>query len=462
MTKPSQELVQSAVRFLRSPQNPDLMSWIGCQPDRVAPKHLRAVVTALETFDTGNHRLLVSCPPRHGKSETICAGFAWLLLRNPKLELAYLTYGAKLSRMMSSRIRDIYVEFGGQVSKTMDTASEWKTDAGGCLLADGINGSLTGRGFNGMAIDDPLKSRLEAESLTYRDRTMDAISAVGRTRLRPRGSLLVNHTRWHVDDPIGRLSGKGNWVTVNLPAIGLDGKYLWSDVYDDAYYLSLQESSELSEYDFASLYQGTPRPRGGTVFQDPTILQKLPDGCRYVIGADLNYSEKSTSDYSAAVVLAQNETSGTCCVVDVVRRQTLPEHFAADLKRLQDKWHGARIVWHLSGTEQAALSLFRSFGVEVDGRPARADKFIRAQPVATSWNRGQVQVLASDAPWVQPFISEVLNFTGQGGREKDDQVDALSSAFDGLQGGLGPVVGKPREVATRFGTGRLNAGRMKW
>jgi len=65
-----------------------------------------------------------------------------------------------------------------------------------------------------------------------------------------------------------------------------------------------------------------------------------------------------------------------------------------------------------------------------------SDKYQRSEAVSEAWNQGRVLVPSGDdrPEWVDDFLDEVTNFTGQGSssRNHDDQVDALASAFAAL------------------------------
>src|SRR5690348_1351741 len=57
------------------------------------PRHLEPLVNIFERIAAGERvRAVVSTPPRHGKTETIIHGIAWLLLNRPGLQLAYASY----------------------------------------------------------------------------------------------------------------------------------------------------------------------------------------------------------------------------------------------------------------------------------------------------------------------------------------------------------------------------------
>ena len=77
------------------------------------------------------------------------------------------------------------------------------------VLAMSVQGALTGKGAHLLIIDDPIKNSLEAGSVHKRDALWDWFHSTRVTRLEPGGAVIVNMTRWHDDDLVGRLlSGK--------------------------------------------------------------------------------------------------------------------------------------------------------------------------------------------------------------------------------------------------------------
>ncbi len=82
-------------------------------------------------------------------------------------------------------------------SHRANTAAEWETPEGGGVRAVGVGAGITGYGANLIIIDDPVKSRAEANSATYRDRVYDWFNDDLTTRLEPGGAIVLIQTRWH-------------------------------------------------------------------------------------------------------------------------------------------------------------------------------------------------------------------------------------------------------------------------
>jgi predicted phage terminase large subunit-like protein len=249
------------------------------------------------------------------------------------------------------------------------------------------------------------------------------------TRVHEGASVIVIQTRWHENDLAGLLIGEG-WDHINLEAINKNGEPLWPERWPKE--LLERRRAEVGEYVWASLYMGSPRPRGGTVFSPPTYYDKLPDDeRRYWIGVDLAYTAKTHSDYSVALVLC--ETGGKFYVVDMVREQMAPPQFRDRVKGLALTYPNATMCVGVTGSETGSAYYMEELGLPLNIQKATADKFSRAIPVAAAWGAGSV-LIPEQAWWLDDFKKEVMSFSGVGDA-RDDIIDALSAGYNAAKYG---------------------------
>lgn len=388
-----------------------------------APRHLLPLVRELERARDEEVRLVVHAPPRHTKTETILHAIAWMLEDEPARTHAFATYSSDLSSSKSRKARILAEAAGVRLASDGNRLGEWRTTAGGGLLATGVGGPLTGHGVSGLlVVDDPVKNRVEAESATMRERVWEWFNDVAYTRLERGGSVIVVMTRWHPDDLAGKLVRESGWRYLRLPALDGNGGALWPSRFPAEKLAEIRE--QVGEYTWASLYQGEPRSRGGALFTDARTYDALPtEGCRVAIGIDCAYTAKKSSDYSVAVVMA--EAKGVFYLLDVLRVQSALPVFRARLDGARAAHPRARTRWYTSSIESEIAHM-----IGVEPQLAREDKFVRAQPVAAAWNAGKILV-PKHAPWLDAFLAEVMSFTGVND-DHDDQVDALAAAYDVL------------------------------
>lgn len=421
-------------------------------PGWTRPTHLRGMAEQLAAIGQRRVRMLVSVPRRHGKTEMLLHFLAWWLRRNPALTAAYIAYSAEFAQEKSKRLRQLAAHAGLVLREDSRKASLWRTPAGGGIIAQGIGGQMTGHGVNVLIVDDPHKNREEAESGVQRRAVYNWFTSTGITSVEPGGSVIVCHTRWHQDDLIGTLRGEDerqarqgltqDWAYLNLPAINERGEALWPERWP------LEELEmrrrEAGPYDWASLFMGQPRPRGGAIFHEParyplSVLQSNEywNDRRILISCDPAATESTHADYSAIIVGALRMRPDRLMELDILDVRCLQVELPAlvrELIGLQSRWRAPIVVESqgaFKGVAQTLRSIDRNLNVieaTANSRqlaPAvRGDKFTRAQPVAAAWNDGRVRA-PIDAEWVEPLLSEVRHFTGIDDAH-DDQVDALA------------------------------------
>lgn len=428
-----------------------------------APHPLARVAGLYDRIEAGEPVwALVSTPPQHGKTSCELYGATRHLLRHPDQAVALVTYEQRLALKFSYHAKLIAEAAGLHI--TGHALSEWRTDRHGSFLATSVSGPLTGHpALKLILVDDPYKGRAEAESALERAKVRDWMSGSVIARAHPDTSIIVTHTRWHEDDLIGFLSkwkkadGTPRFEHINLPAINEAGEALWPELHP------VEELNERrrNEYDWWSMYMGSPRPKGGALFQDTYFFDRLPDGYRVSIGVDLAYTAKTHADYSVAVVLA--EKAGLYYVLDVVRLQVAAPLFGQRLKMLQAAYPGAPMTAYAYGPEKGNIDWLRKEGLRIWGKSMSGDKHARAQPVAGAWNAGKILLprtrgaLDPSLPpshaqlppeWLDEFVSELASFSGINDPH-DDQVDALAPAYDRIS---------PRKGDTGGPVGAVSAG----
>ena len=402
-------------------------------PELMSPVWLWQLAWALDSAEHGPCRVWFTVPPRHGKSELLLHDIARVLAKDPTSQLLYMTHTATFAAKQSKRARRLAKAAGVELAGDSNRADEWETAQGGGLVARGIGGEVTGRGFCKAYIDDPIKNRAEAESPTFRDKVWSSITDDVLTRLTPSGSCYLVHTRWHPDDAIGRAI-KGGWPGITRRAIAEPGD---DDGRQEGEALAPQigwtadvireRMAAIGDYGAASLFQGRPRKRGGAVFGAPHFYSELPARLQYGHGVDLAYTSKTVADRSVVVTLGR---FGDCYyVVDVVSQQVEAPEFTLSLVSAANKRPG-RMLFIGSGVEKGSTQFIKRRVPRFEFKAATSDKFVRAQECAAAWNAGKLLVpdpATNPVPWLFDFLEVIEGFTGINDA-RDDEVDALASA----------------------------------
>lgn len=412
-------------------------------PGYRTPSHLAKLACHLKAVADGEiTRLLVLMPPRHGKSELCSIRFpAWYLGRNPDHRVILAAYGADLAERFSRAIRrvietDEYRWIFPSVRLAQDSRAVNAWDIAGRrggLKAVGVGGPITGHGANLLIIEDPIKNREEANSQTHREKVWEWYTSTAYTRLEDGGKLVVVMTRWHEDDLAGRLleaqeAGGDKWHVLHMPAIDAAGNALWPEKYPIG--VLEQIRSTIGEYDWASLYQGTPVPREGAMFKPEAmpIVEAVPANLPHVRSWDVAATPGS-GDYTVGARMAGPDAEGRFYIVDIVRGQWDTDRRNRIIRQTAEL-DGIEVkITVPQDPGSAGLDAARAFvrllnGYRVEVVAVSGDKVLRADPLSAQVNAGNVAMLR--AAWNGALVDELRAFPAGA---HDDQVDALGDAY---------------------------------
>lgn len=167
--------------------------------------------------------LLLSVPPRHGKSFCVTETLpVWFLGNNPRGEVIICSYQSTFAENFSKICRDKFNNYCPQIfhinpDKSLQRAELWGTEAGGKCRAAGLDAGITGFGAELFIIDDPIKNAAEASSEVIIKKILAEMGPSVQSRIYPHGKLIVIQTRWVENDVIGFI--KDNW-----------GEFIWKDI----------------------------------------------------------------------------------------------------------------------------------------------------------------------------------------------------------------------------------------
>ena len=145
--------------------------------------------------------------------------------RNSTLPVLGVSNTTELAERFSRRARNLTASplyrnvFGFGCSEDTKAAGSWENERGGEFFAAGIGSAIAGRRAKLGLIDDPIKSREEADSERIRQKHWDWYLNDFLTRLMPGAAQIVIQTRWHEDDLSGRILEReaSQWTVIKLP-----------------------------------------------------------------------------------------------------------------------------------------------------------------------------------------------------------------------------------------------------
>lgn len=437
--------------------------------------------------------LLVSMPPRHGKSTMISKYFpAWYLGTHQTENVIIATYGSEFASSWGQEAKKVLESHwdkfgpGAKPWKVARRGFDLSIAGGGNLLTAGVGSSVTGYGGSLILADDLIKNSEEADSPVYREKTDNWFRSTLYSRMEPRGVIVIISTRWHIDDLVGRLIKEGDeggikWAILNMPAVSEEdepaypygmgrkrGDALWPERYD----ASALKQIEIAQgpRHWSSLYQGNPIPAKGRLFERDwfEIMPSAPVMMRAVRYWDFAATEQVGSrdpDYTAGVLMgidAQNRY----WVLDVCRFRGDPGEVESRLRAVtwadrhnpivrvlspivtwleQEPGSGSKIaIKHIVANVLPGFPVFAQQAGSMDGAAGMHNKARRADPLAGQAKVKNVKILAGQ--WNKDFLFELCLFPSG---SHDDMVDACSGALNKLIMARVPAQGMagPRSAA---------------
>jgi predicted phage terminase large subunit-like protein len=406
-------------------------------------------------------KLLLQSPPQHGKSTMVIDFVSWavgqaFLERQSAIRFIFASFSDRLGIRANVRLQRILLNpkhpaiFGTRV---LGPRSRYNSDmiefegAGvdrGYFRNTTVEGAVTGESLDIGVIDDPIKGRAEANSQLTREKTWAWMTDDFMTRFSDKGGLLMIMTRWHLDDPAGRLMELNPDVRVcRYPALAEEdeeyrkqGEPLFPEL-KSAEFLDKQRAT-MTLAGWQSVYQQAPIIVGGDMFpiDKVAVVPELPADAN--VHQAIRYWDKAGTHeggaFSAGVLMLRLE-DGTYCVVDVRRGRwsslerekmilqtaKIDERLYPEMQVIVEQEPGS------GGKESAERTIRMLAGYSVEADRVSGAKEVRADPFAAQWQAGNVRIVAAN--WNRDYLDEHEHFPAG---KFADQVDASSGAFNKL------------------------------
>jgi len=441
----------------------------------LAAHHILTLEALQRCIEKPHGRLMIFMPPGSAKSTyASVVAPSWAMGKWPGYRMIGVSYGSDMAKKFGRRTRSIIKQskyralFGTGLSGDQAAADEWALENGSEYMSGGILSGITGNRAKFVAIDDPIKGRQDADSEVIRQRTWDEYEESVKTRLIPGGSLAMILTRWHHDDPAGRIlpenyAGESGiimgrdgfeWEVICLAAecerdddpLGRKiGDMIWPEWFDEKHWQNFRKNPRT----WSALFQQRPSPDTGSYFLrewlrlvprsavPPSETMSIYGGSDYAVTAD-------GGDYTVHVVVGIDH-EGRMWLLDMWRQQAASDRWVESFCDLVHKWKP--IGWaEETGQIKSSVGPFLvkrmletgAFVAREQFATNSGNKAVRAQSL-----RGRMALsglyMAEDAPFVADLISEMMSFPV--GARSPDQVDALalvSQLMDRMVTGAAP------------------------
>ena len=432
-------------------------------PAYIAHKFHRDVADALMAVERGEiRRLMISAPPRHGKTQLVSKRFPlWYLGRNPDKQIIHCGYGGTIAEDAGRELRNLTYNPAHRdvfpdcyLMGDSKAVNKWHTTNGGVYVAAGVGGPITGRGFHLGIIDDPVKGREEAGSEVIQRKTWAWYKSDFFTRRMKGNAIVAIGTRWHENDLFGHLLEENiageEWTHLRFPALDENDNALCPELIPKA---ELEISRALDPREWQALYQGDPTPETGTYFEAGWLKDGFtpPPPMRFYGASDYAVTEDG-GDYTVHVVVGV-DPHDNLWLMDLWRGQTTPDKWIEPLIAMMARWEP--LAWL---EEKGQIE--KSVGPFLFRRMTETKTYCRRIPLTSSVDKPtrarSLQARMSQlglyipvgAVWAGEVRSELMKFP-QG--KNDDIVDALSLIGRGLAGLQSGTLGKEPDKKQPYG-----------
>lgn len=242
-------------------------------------------------FNSPKKVLVISIPPRTGKSRTASLFAEWTFGKDPTKKIMTGSYNETLSTQFAKTVRntiqtqkvepfipvfsdvfpDVKIKQGDAAMNMWSLEGQYSS-----YLATSPSGTATGFGCSLMIIDDVIKNAQEANNQLTKQAHYEWFTNTMLSRLEEGGKIIIIMTRWASDDLAGRIINhfKDDAEVISLKALQDDGTMLCEDVLSRESY---EEKKKLMSPDiFYANYQQEPIDLKGQLYTSFKTYDSLP------------------------------------------------------------------------------------------------------------------------------------------------------------------------------------------
>jgi predicted phage terminase large subunit-like protein len=411
--------------------------------------HHKLLIEHLEALERGDiPKLMVWMPPGSAKSTYASVLFPpWYMGRNEKAPVLGVSNTTELAERFSRRARNLTASplyrnvFGFGCSEDTQAAGSWENERGGEFFAAGIGSAIAGRRAKLGLIDDPIKSREEADAERTRQKHWDWYLNDFLPRLLPNASQCIIQTRWREDDLSGRILEReaAAWTVIKLPMLAVEpdplhraqGERLWPDWFTQ----DMVDTAKKDVRAWNALYQQDPAPDDGEYFKREMfqVYTQAPQAMHLYGASDYAVTEGG-GDFTEHGIFGL-DYNGDVYLLDWWRGQTQSDVWIERQCDLIGRY--SPLIWFGEGGPiRKAIEPFlkrrmqeRNVPCRLEWMPSIGDKVVRARSFQARAAMGNVFIPAH-APWLPDLMSQLMRFPAG---KYDDGVDVCSLIGRGLE-----------------------------
>jgi predicted phage terminase large subunit-like protein len=423
------------------------------------------IASAFEDLATRRYqRVIVSCPPRSGKSMLAAMFVAWLLGRDQQTQHIIASYGQQLSTkfhkdslsmLKRPEFKKIFPEWKGFASD-----SKYDMLGGGYVLPTSVGGVLTGftagttnmtsPGVGAMIVDDPLKDSTSKAALEELESWWGEQASTRRTN---NWCQMIIATRFHERDLHGILieadglydeeeNPKGwRWINIaglieTLEQAEADplerevGESHWPSNTSFSVDMLMAQKKTMGSLAFSALYQGSPITAEGQIIKDGWIsrieAEKCPPFDLTWMAVDCAFSEKEMADETAICVASLSHQNPSIIYIReiITGRLGFPD-LIAKVKHLYSYYDVRMLCIEKAASGQSLIQVLKKEArIPIEEMKPLKSKTIRLQAVSPLMEFGRVKFVEGE--WIDPFVRELTTFPFV---KHDDRTDSFTWAL---------------------------------
>lgn len=408
--------------------------------------------------------LLINTPPRHGKSELISRRFPAFFLgrcRAKQPSIIMSGYGASLvegfskqgkALIRSPSYQELFPDI--EIDKGRDAVDSWGVKGSrGEVTVVGLGGAVTGKGANLISLDDAVKNREEAYSITIQEKSWNAFSSDLMSRQNSGGCIVVVlMTRWHLLDVGGMIIDSmqhdpnfPKFEVITFPAKKQpEYEYLFPEMYPPEWYEA--QYATMGPSMAAALLDCNPVGEGNRVFnpewvQTYTVMKNSDTMKKYIL-VDTANSKKigktADPDFTVMQVWGLGKDQNYYLLDALRDRLDLKERTDA-IFSLVERWQPHIVFWESVGamadTQHIKLEMqtrmFHFSVIELSQRVPKPDRIQWLVPLFEArkiWLPTRILRLRSDGTSYD-FVSEFImdEYQNYPACRHDDMIDCAAN-----------------------------------
>lgn len=409
-------------------------------------------------------RLIISCPPRSGKSMLSALFVAWLLGIDGQSQHIIASYGQQLSTKLFKEaigylkhpsFKKVFPEWQG-----FEQNSKYDLISGGYILNTSVGGVLTGfsggtpsedsPGIGVSLIDDPLKGSNSKAALDELERWWGEELSTRRTN---KYAQLVVGTRFHerdlhgvlmevdgIYDPIDNPNG---WRWINIQGIidteeqaerdilGREiGQTHWPSNPSFSPDIINSQRTTMGTSAFYAMYMGTPTSKKGQIVKSGWIdfvEEGLYPGLDVIwLALDCAFSEGERADETAICVAGISYRDPSIVYIkEIIKGRWGFPDLIARVKHLNSYYNPRVICIEKAASGQSLIQMLRrETKIAVEEMKPLKSKTVRLEAVCPLMESNRVKIVRGE--WTDEFVKEVTSFPFS---SHDDSTDAFAWAL---------------------------------